>query len=352
MPAVLMTRAAGLEHVKLGTAPVPTPADDEVLIRVATVAVNRQDLNLIMGKTPSRDLPLPHVLGLDAAGVVAAMGSAVDGFKTGDRVMVKPPIACGECSPCLAGEDDACERISSVGVHRPGGMASYVAVPSRNVFAIPPALGFAEATAVSHTFPVALTLLRKVGLQADDTVLVSGASGAVGNAVVQSARALGARAIAAVGSERGAARLRELPAAVAPELIIDYAVDPTFAPQVKASEPAGASIYVETASEPAVWGEALKALARRARVAVIGSHAGPIVEMNNNWLFRQRVTIYGCSGSSLAAYADALDLAAEGRVVPNIDSVLPMNEAVQAYQRLMDRQNTGKIVLRVTDDIG
>jgi NADPH:quinone reductase-like Zn-dependent oxidoreductase len=198
---------------------------------------------------------------------------------------------------------------------------------------------------------VALTFLRKVGVGARDTVLVSGASGAVGSATVQLARSLGARVVAAVGSDRGADWLRRLPGQVAPDLVVDYGADPEFAALVREVTPAGASIYVETASDPAVWAEALRALARRATVVVIGSHAGPVVQLDNNWLFRQRVTIIGSSGSSLAAYSDALGIAGDGRVVPNIDTILPISKAADAYRRLVERQNQGKIVLRIGDDV-
>ena len=131
----------------------------------------------------------------------------------------------------------------------------------------------------------------------------------------------------------------------------DYGADPEFAAAVRGFVPAGVSVYVETASDPAIWSEALKTLARRARIAVIGAHAGPIVEVNTNWLFRHRVVVYGCSGSSLAAYSEALELAGSGRIVPNIDSIMPLDEAAEAYARLLGRQNRGKIVLRVAQDL-
>jgi NADPH:quinone reductase-like Zn-dependent oxidoreductase len=168
---------------------------------------------------------------------------------------------------------------------------------------------------------------------------------------VQLARSLGARVVAAVGSDRGADWLRQLPGQVAPDLVVDYGADPEFAALVREVTPAGASIYVETASDPAVWAEALRALARRATVVVIGAHAGPVVQLDNNWLFRQRVTIIGSSGSSLAAYSDALGIAGDGRVVPNIDTILPISKAADAYRRLVERQNQGKIVLRIGDDV-
>jgi len=351
MQAMVLSELGGLDGLGLDEVAVPQVAADEVLIRVATVAVNRQDLNLIFGRFKVPGFQLPHIPGLDPAGVVAAVGPLVGDLAVGDRVVVKPPIACTECQACLDGEDDACERVHSVGIHRPGGMAEYTSVPRRNVFLLPHQLAMADATAVSHSFPVALTLLRRVGVGPGDTVLVSGASGAVGSAVVQLARSQGARVIAGVAGPSGAEWLRGLPPAIAPDLVIDYAETAGFSTLVREFEPAGVSVHVETASDPGLWDEAMKSLARRARVAVIGAHAGPRVEVDTNWLFRQRVTIIGCSGSSLAAFADSLDLAGRGAIVPHIDSIGPLTGAVAAYERLLSRDNRGKIVLRVTDDI-
>jgi NADPH:quinone reductase-like Zn-dependent oxidoreductase len=178
---------------------------------------------------------------------------------------------------------------------------------------------------------------------------VSGAAGAVGSATVELARSLGARVIAAVGSDRGAEWLRALPEASAPHAVVEYGSEGGLADAIREAAPDGVDVYVETAADPAVWDEALSTLARRGRVAVIGSHAGPIVKLNANWLFRQRVTIFGCSGSTLAAFRESIALAGEGVIVPNIDSILPMSRAAEAYQRLVDRENQGKVVLRVSD---
>jgi NADPH:quinone reductase-like Zn-dependent oxidoreductase len=154
-----------------------------------------------------------------------------------------------------------------------------------------------------------------------------------------------------VGRVEGAAWLEALPRRLRPHQIIDYQAEPAFGATVAQANPQGIDVYVDTASDPQVWTEALKTLARRARVAVIGAHAGPIVQTNNNWLFRQRVSILGCSGSTLRAFADTIEMAGEGEIQPHIDSVIPMADAGTAYRRLMTRQNHGKIVLRVADDV-
>ncbi len=341
MRAMAIDTLGGLDRLRPMDLPVPGVGPDEVLIRVATVGINRQDLVTMSGRFPNPDLRLPHVPGLDPAGVVVGLGSAVTDRELGERVVVKPPIGCGTCALCRAGEDDACPGLKSVGVHRQGGLAEYVAVPSRSVFAIPDGVGFAEASAAAHAFPVALTMLRRVGVTADDTLLVPGAAGSIGGATTQLARLLGARVIGAVGSPERADAVR----ALGVEHVIDYRANPAFAPLVRAIVPDGVSVYVETSSDPVIWSEALKTVARRARVAVIGAHAGPVVELDLNWLFRQRVSIIGCSGSSRACFGETLGMLADGRLRPAIDLVVPLGQASVAYRRLMGRDHHGKSIV-------
>lgn len=345
MRAIALTAfgsADNLEEVRL---PVPVPAPGEVLVRVHTVAANRQDTFTMRGLAQARHpVPLPHVLGIDPAGVVVALGAGVNTLAIGDRVVAKPSIACGDCPDCRSGDDDACPRAQNIGVHRPGGMAEYVAYPAQNAFRIPDALTFAEATAAAHSFPVALQLMRdRAGLRAGETVLVTGAAGAIGSAAVQLAKVLGARVIAAAGGEAKAAYARTLGA----DLVIDYAATPAFGSLVRAAAPDGVDLYVESAGNPAIWKEALTTLGRRGRAAVCGSHAGPEVALDLNWLFRMRASVLGGSGASLATQRDALDLVAAGRLRPHVDRVLPLAAAREAFGVLARRENLGKVVLEV-----
>lgn len=349
MDAVVLTALGGLDHLTGARLPVPVPGPGELLVRVTTVAANRQDIVTAQGRFPNPDLVLPHVLGMDPAGTVVALGPDVAEPAIGTRVLAKPGIACGLCGPCQTGEDDGCDRARTIGVHRPGGMAEYVAIPARNAMPLPDGLGSAEATAMAHAFPVALTALRRVGLRPGEALFVDGAAGAVGSAVVQMAARLGARVIAGVGDQAGTDWLESLPADTRPERIIDYAAEPAFGPRIREVVPGGVDVLVETASAPALWAEALHAVARHGRVAVIGAHAGPVVEVNLNWLFRQRVSIVGCSGSSAAAFRECVALAGEGQLAIRIDAVLPLGEARAALDRLAARQNRGKVVLRVAD---
>lgn len=347
MRAIALTAVGGPENLELTTLPVPQPDRDEVLIAVRTVGANRQDTYTMRAWANRGPQSLPHVLGIDPAGVVASWGADVVGFEAGERVVVKPSISCGACTFCTDGEDDACANLRNVGVHRWGGMAEFVAVPQRNVFRIPANVPFADASAMSHSFPVALTMIRdRAGVRADDTVLVTGAAGAVASAAVQLARIQGARVIAAAGGPDRVARARELGGLGADD-VIDYQANPAFADDVRRLAPDGISLYVETAGDPAIWSEALKTMGRKGRVTVCGSHGGHMVQLDLNWLFRNRVSVLGCSGSNLAAYRDVIELAAAGRIKASIHEVLPLERARDAFATLLERGNRGKIILEV-----
>lgn len=347
MSALLMDGFGGPDVLKAGTVPRPIPGDGEVLVRVATVGVNRQDTYTLSGRANIKELKLPHIPGNDPAGVIVATGRGVSADRIGERIVVKPAIACGTCDVCRAGEDSACARLESIGVHRPGGFAEYVVVPDRNALLIPASIDFASATALSQSGPVALHMLRDRALtSSDDIVLVTSAAGAIGAAAVQIARTLGATVIAAARGPERTEFVRNLGI----DHVIDYEATPDFAARVREIAPDGVSVYVESAGAPAIWSQALKSLGRGARVVVCGSHAGPIVEIDLNWLFRMRVSIIGSSGSTLESFHDALALAAAGDLRPNIDSIRPLAEARSGFDRIIERQNRGKVVLRVADD--
>ena len=346
MRAMAIMAVGGPQAIIETQVPVPAPAQDEVLIRVRTVAVNHQDLFTMSGRAHKANLAFPHVMGIDPSGVIVALGSSVTTLQIGQRVAVKPPIACGACDFCASGADDSCRYLHNVGVHRWGGHSEFVAVPQQSVFPIAEQLGHAEATAVAHSFPVAQQMFDRVGLTADDTVLVAGASGAVGSAAVQLAKLSGAFVIGAAGSPDRASRA----SAAGADVTIDYTAEPAFSGRVREVAPEGVTVYLEPASNPRVWNEALKTLRNRARVVVCGSHAGPVVELNNNWLFRSRVAIFGSSGSTRVGMRRSLDLAASGEIRPLIDSVRPLSRIREAYADLKSRRSIGKVVLRVSDD--
>jgi NADPH:quinone reductase-like Zn-dependent oxidoreductase len=344
MKAVVITAFGGPDHLEVDELPTPRPGPGEVLVAVRSVAANRTDVFTMHGHAAARTR-LPHVPGLDPAGVVADLGPGVSGIDIGDRVVVKPSTACGRCEYCLAGSDDACPSQQLIGVHRPGAMAEFVAVPAAAVLRIGDALGFAEATAISHSFPVALTMVRdRANVGPDDTVLVTGAAGAVGAASVRFAKLAGARVIAAAGGRDRVDYARRIGA----DVVIDYRATPEFATEVLQVAPDGVNAYIESAGDPAIWDESLKTMARRGRVVVCAAHAGGHVGIDLAWLFRSRVTITGHSGSTMASFREVFEMAAAGGIEPNIHVRLPLERAREAFEILLARGNRGKVVLDVS----
>ena len=120
---------------------------DEVLVQVKACALNHLDIFVRRGM-PGIQIPLPHILGNDIAGVVRDVGELVTWVKPGDEVMVHPGVSCGHCEACLSGQDNLCREYDIIGYRRDGGYAELVAVPGVNIIPKPSQLSWEEAAAL------------------------------------------------------------------------------------------------------------------------------------------------------------------------------------------------------------
>src|SRR5881394_460187 len=189
MKALLLSSYKNLELADL---PAPTPAPDEVLIRVAACGICGSDVHGYDGSS-GRRIP-PIVMGHEAAGVIAAVGSAVENFSSGDRVTFDSTVYCGECPNCRRGNVNLCDHRQVLGVscgdyRRAGAFAEFVAVPARVVHRLPDGLPYAEA-AMLEAIAVALHAVSLAQIPGDATVLVIGA-GTIGILILQALHAAG-----------------------------------------------------------------------------------------------------------------------------------------------------------------
>ena len=185
MKAIVIREFGGPEVLRFEDVPDPVPDANEVVVRVHSVSVNYTLDCVVRAGNYARGVTLPHVVGVDPAGEVAAVGAAVDDLRVGDRVAVHSGIRCGRCEPCLAGRENACRASSSLGIHRWGGYAEMVATPRQTVHPIPDDLAFKDATVITRHFPTARHLLDSRGrLQGGEWVLVMGAAGGLGASAV------------------------------------------------------------------------------------------------------------------------------------------------------------------------
>ena len=183
MKALLLSQ---YRHLEITDIPIPTPAPDEVLVSVAACGICGSDVHGYDGASGRRIPPL--VMGHEAAGIVAGMGDQVDGFEEGDRVTFDSTVYCGECSNCLRGDMNLCDRRQVLGVscgdyRRNGAFAEFIVVPARIVHRLPDNLSFDEA-ALLEAVAVAIHAVSLAPIEARGAALVIGA-GTIGLLVQQ-----------------------------------------------------------------------------------------------------------------------------------------------------------------------
>ena len=334
MKAVVFREFGPPEVMRLEDVATPEPGPDEVLIRVHAVSVNRTLDLAVRAGTYAFTPPLPHVLGVDPSGVVAAVGPGVTTRKVGDRVATRQIFrsATATAGPGL------------LGVHAWGGYAEYVKVPVSATHPVPDGLDFVTATVVARHAPTALSMLRDVAkLAAGEWVLVMGASGGLGVAGIQVAKSLGAHVIAAAGADdRVSAAVR-----LGADAGINYRSQDLTAETRRITGGRGVDVVFENVADAQLFPRAFAALARQGRLITAGAHADGTVPLDVKSLYLNSITVIGSTGRITP---DDLTLtlqdAAEGRHRVLVDRVLPLSEAVQAHRIVADRSGTGKIVLR------
>ena len=138
MPAhrrVTFSQFGGPGQLRIEEAVNADPGPGEVLVRVAAAAVNHLDLDMLSGASRYQVAP-PHTLGMEAAGVIEAVGPEVSGVRTGDRVMVACDIVCRKCEYCLLGRDNLCAAYRPGWTH-PGAYAEFMIAPARDLSQLP-----------------------------------------------------------------------------------------------------------------------------------------------------------------------------------------------------------------------
>jgi NADPH:quinone reductase-like Zn-dependent oxidoreductase len=313
--------------------PDPVTGQGQVVVRVSACAVNYLDVWVRRGLERT-DVPFPHVCGSDVAGRV------VSGPHRGRRVMVYPGLSCGRCRACAAGNDSRCAEYDILGLASQGGYAELVAVPERNLFDVPRGWSDEEAAAFPLTFLTAWHALSGLATPATD-VLVWGASGGVGVASVQVARALGARVAAATTSATKGERLRQLSDALvcvgAPDAVADQVLQGMDGVDVVV-DPLGAG----------VWEATRRVLRKGGTVLSVGDTTGDAIEVNLPWLFVGEYRLWGVYMGGLGDFHEVHAAAMRGSLRPLVGAVIPLEEAGRAHSILEERAEVGKIVLTVS----
>jgi len=344
MKAIVIHEYGPPDVLRYEDVPDPVPRAGEIRIAVHAATVNRVlDVSLRAGKEEARGATLPLIPGVDCAGIVDAVGPQVTRWRVGDRVAAAgfmPLELCAEDGAGYAGPR------GMMGIKRPGGFAEKVAVPACAAVALPDGLDFHRAAVVLRHVPTAWNLLVHVAdLKFDETVLIMGAGGNLGSIGIQIAKnVIGARVIAAAGSEERAALGRKLGA----DHAINYATHDIRDAVMTLTGGKGVDVLYDNIANPAVLPSAFRAIGMNGRLVTAGAHAGPNVAIDFAHLYHKRITIKGMPGYTPSDLPHCLAAAAQGKVIPQIERVLPLSEAAQAHRLVERHEGQGKIVLDPT----
>jgi NADPH:quinone reductase len=330
MRAILVNEFGPPEGMRVGEVPEPTPGPCEVLVTVHAAPVNYVDLLMIDGTY--QFLPsLPFIPGKGPAGVVTKLGPEVKHLRIGDRVLA---------------------------MAEQGGYAEMVALRAGQCYRLPAEMSFTEAAAMSLVYDTAWFALReRARLEPGETVLVLGASGGVGQAAVQLAHAMGGRVLAGVSRPERAAKVR----AAGAEAVIDLSApdlrESLRAQAYAATEGRGADVILDPLGG-AVFEAAVRALAWRGRLVVIGFAAGAIPSIMTNYLLLKNIEISGLQISDYrkrrpeqvaACFAEIFRLYEQGKIKPAPVTLFPLGRAGEALAAVRDRRITGRAVLQIRE---
>ncbi len=343
MRAVYFESHGGPEVLKVGTLPDPIPGPGEVRVRVQAVALNYLDIWTRRG-LPGIPIPLPHVGGSDVAGVVDRVGPGVEGWRPGDPVIIDPSLNPVEDEFTRRGERSLSPAFQIFGEHTNGGMAEYAVAPARNLLRKPDSLSWEQAAAIPLVFQTAWRAMVVRGqVRPGESCLILGGAGGVGSIAVQIAKLAGATVFATASSERKAAVAR---AQGADEVIVTGPGSEGFSKAVRAlTNKRGVDLVLENVGA-ATWLESLKSCAKGGRIVTYGATTGPNPQTELRLIFWNQLTILGSTMGSRGDLEVSLRLAAEGKLRPVVDRVLPLDQAPAAYEALEQRQVAGKVVLK------
>lgn len=342
MKAILIERHGGLDEVRYAEIERPKVKAGQVLVRTKAVALNRLDLFVLEG-IPGIQQEMPHVLGADGAGIVEQVGTDVSRLVPGDRVMLNALLSCGCCEFCIQGEHSLCARAGLVGEHSPGTYAEYFAVSQGNLEKIPGGISFTEAAAFSLVFQTAWRMLKtRARLRPGENVFIHGIGGGVSTAALQIVKLCGGRALVS------SSRVSKLEAArrLGADFCYNYTDTNVVKEVLRETGKRGVDIVVDSVGGP-VWVQNLKLVRKGGRVVTCGATAGPNPQTEIRLIFWKQIEVIGSTMSNRREYQEVVDLLGQRKLKPVIDKVFPLSEGRRALEYLQNRDQFGKVVLRV-----
>ena len=351
MQAMVLTGHGGLDRLEWREdVPVPSPARDEVLIRVGASAVNNTDINTrtgwysksVRGDTASGasggygaaseadggwsgSLSFPRIQGADCCGEIVSVGEGVDAARIGERVMVRTMQSRGP----LGSKDS----IVTLGSESDGAFAQYLTVTAGDAIRVESPLSDLELASFPCAFSTAEGMIQRATL-GTERVLITGASGGVGSAAIQLAKRRGAHVTAMTSPAKA-------------DALLDLGADAILARDADLPDRAF-DVVLDLVGGPR-WPQLLETLCDGGRYVTSGAIAGPIVELDLRTLYLRDLTLFGSTYQPPEIFTDLIGYIAAGEIRPVIAETFALRDLKAAQEAFLTKSHIGKIAIRIGD---
>ncbi|MGI9433622.1 MAG: alcohol dehydrogenase family protein [Geminicoccaceae bacterium] len=361
MRAMVLTGHGGMDKLVFHDDwPVPKPEPHQVLIRVHACGLNNTDVNTrsgwyskaVSGATTGgaykeiddsdptwggAPITFPRIQGADVVGTVVAVGERADADLVGRRVMVDGWLRDWS-------DPEGKEAVGYFGSECDGGFADYTVIDRRNVRAINSTLADAELATFSCSYTTAENMLRRADVGEGDMVLISGASGGVGSALIQLANRRSAVTVAMAS----AAKHDQL-APLKPAVLLDRSPDDVAAALRQTIGRENVTVVADIVGGP-YWPKLIDVLARGGRYVCSGAIAGPIVDFDLRTFYLNDLTFFGSTVTSTKVFPDLVGYIERGEIRPLLAETYPLENLREAQQAFIDKSHVGNIVVTMDVD--
>lgn len=342
MRAVYLTGHGGFDKLEIrDDIPVPAPGPGEVLIKVGGAGINNTDLNTRLGwysksggaasdaGWSGNALQFPRIQGADVCGIIVSVGEGVNSELLEQRVLIEP------CLQEAGGK--ALDPPWYFGSECDGGFAEYTVVAARHAHTINSSFSDVELASFPCSYSTAENLLTRSDVRAGDVVLVTGASGGVGSAAIQLAKARGATIFSVTSPSKA-------------EGVMGLGAGKTFARDEDLVQVLGKNsvdVVIDLVAGP-TWPCLLDILKPFGRYAASGAIAGPLVELDVRTLYLKDLRLLGCTVLDREVFRNLIKRIEKEEIVPLIASTFSLEEIVEAQKQFETKQHLGKLVIDLT----
>ena len=340
MKAVRIDEHGGLDKLIYDDLPQPHCTQDKVKINIKASALNHLDIWVRIG-LPGLPVPLPIIPGSDGSGTIVEVGANINNYHIGDDVVIQPGTFCRECQHCVNMRENYCLDYGILGETENGTQAEYIVLDPINIHTMSDQLSYEDAASMPLVFMTAYQMLiKRAKLDSNETVLVYGGTSGVGSAAIQICRDLGAEVIATAGDDDKCEYSENMGA----HYVVNHNHDNWLDEVKNITGKRGVDVVFEHIGS-ATWEQSQRILSKGGRIVTCGATTGPNVNINLAHLFMKQHTILGSTMGNIPAFNEVMDKIKDGRYIPMVDKVFPMEDIRDAHEYLENRKQMGKVVV-------